>query len=151
MGFLKAMERSAQIQAEKTVPANNEDRPVGDFFETTVDDYNQFETHSWNKGEGYKLPSYPMVEEKLEGLDEGLYLFAAESNVGKSAVMLNMMYDACTCPENKLFGIYYSLDDSKYDIIPRGIAMNQMIPIRVGAKPQRYQNMIDRGEEDSAL
>jgi replicative DNA helicase len=151
MGFLNAMERANQIHTKKSVPINKDDIPVGDFFETTIDDYNQFDTFSWNKGEGYKLPNYPMIDEKLEGLDEGLYLFAAEANVGKSAVMLNIMFDACTFPENKLFGIYYSLDDSKYDIIPRVIAMDQMIPISAVSKPQRYQSVIDKAEENSAL
>ena len=87
----------------------------------------------------------------LEGLDEGLYLVAGESNTGKSAFMMNLVFDLCNNRENKLFGIYYSLDDTKYDIIPRIIAMDQRIPIGVVAKPGRYQNMIDNGEENAVL
>lgn len=160
MSFLNAMERSAKLKEDQFKPIQEEkvekyispeNMPIKDFFESSIDDYKSFDENAWNKGEGYKLPNYPIIEEKLEGLDEGLYLFAAESNVGKSAVMLNLMYDACTHAPNKLFGIYYTLDDSKYDIIPRVIAADQMIPISVAAKPQRFKIMIERGEENSAL
>lgn len=121
-----------------------------DFFETTEDELEEFERYTWNKGEGYKVPSFPILEQKLEGLEAGLYLFAGESNSGKSAAMMNLLYDIATHPENNLFGVYYSLDDSKNEIIPRVIAMNELIPIGVASKPQRYQKKIDNAEEGSA-
>lgn len=148
MGFSDAVKMAKAITNEEILP---EDIPLNDFFESSVEDYDQFDTNAWNKGMGYKLPNYPIVEEKLEGLDEGLYLFAGESNTGKSAAMMNIMHDACMCPENKLFGIYYSLDDSKSDIIPRVVAMDQSIPISVVSKPQRYQSVIDESGENSAM
>lgn len=114
-------------------------------------DLDAFEDQAWNKGDGYKLPNYPMFTEMLEGLDEGLYLVAGESNTGKSALMMNLIYDACTYRENKLFGIYYCLDDTKNDIIPRIVAMDQEIPIGVCAKPKRYQNKIDNQEDGSLM
>ena len=121
-----------------------------DFFETTEDELEEFEQYTWNKGEGYKVPSFPILEQRLEGLEAGLYLFAGESNSGKSAAMMNLLYDIATHPENNLFGVYYSLDDSKNEIIPRVIAMNELIPIGVASKPQRYQKKIDNAEEGSA-
>lgn len=139
-----------EIELEADLPAEDGESDVEDPFESSLEDYDRFDEAAWNKGEGYKLPNFPLIEEKLEGLDEGLYLFAAESNVGKSAVMMNIMFDACTHTPNKLFGIYYSLDDSTHDIIPRVIAMDQLIPISVVSKPQRYQVAIDNAEEGSA-
>ena len=129
---------------------NKENIVIKDFMESTLDDLAFFEDNSWNKGDGYSFKRFPMMTENLEGLDEGLYLVAGESNTGKSALMMNMVYDLCSNPDNKLFGIYYLLDDTKYDIIPRIVAMDQSIPIGVVAKPQRYQNMIDAAEENSA-
>lgn len=114
-----------------------------DFFATSLEDLNNFDENAWNKGDGLKLPHFPYITEKLEGLDSGLYLFAGKSNHGKSAAMMNLIEDACSCADNKLYSIYYSLDDSKNEIIPRLIAMDQRIPIGVAAKPQRYKNMID--------
>lgn len=127
-----------------------EEKRMEDFYQTTLDDYESFDNQAWHKGDGYKLPKFKDVEDKLEGLTEGLYLFAAESNVGKSGLMLNLLYDACMCEENKLFGIYFSLDDGMNDIIARTIAMQEAIPISVVAKPQRYQNLIDLSEEGSS-
>lgn len=140
------------VESLTPIANNTEDKEVAmeDFFSTSLEDLNNFDNNAWNKGDGLKMPKYPYVTEKLEGLDSGLYLFAGKSNHGKSAIMMNMMEDACSNPENKLYGLYYSLDDSKYEIIPRLIAMDQRIPIGVAAKPQRYQNMIDRAEEGAS-
>lgn len=138
--------KELQIDNIETLnPINKEEEKVimEDFFATTLEDLNSFDEDAWNKGDGFKLPNYPYVTEQLEGLDSGLYLFAGKSNHGKSAIMMNMMFDACSHEPNKLFGLYYSLDDSKKEIIPRFIAMDQRIPIGIAAKPQRYQNIIN--------
>lgn len=143
-------EQDIEVEYEGWQPTEKAEGELDDPFLSTLEDYDAFDEAAWNKGGGYKLPNYPMMEEKLEGLDEGLYLFAAESNVGKSAIMANIIWDACTCVENNLFGIYYSLDDSSHDIIPRVIAMDQLIPISVVAKPQRFKAMIESAAENSA-
>ena len=140
-----------QKQSEKEALLESENQAeMEDFFETTEEELDAFEEYTWNKGEGYKVPSFPILEQRLEGLESGLYLFAGESNSGKSAIMMNLLFDIATHPENNLFGVYYSLDDSKYEILPRIIAMNELIPIGVAGKPQRYQNRIDNAEENSA-
>ena len=123
-----------------------------DFFETTIDAIDKFDEKAWAKGKGYEAPNFPIFSEYMEGLDEGFFMFAGESNAGKSAVMLNILYDFATYEPNNLFGIYFSLDDTNNEIIPRLIAMNEMIPISVGAKPQRYQEIVDdRPTEDEGL
>lgn len=130
---------------------NKENIVIKDIIKSTEDDYAEFEQRAWKKGEGYKFVRFPMMNKYLEGLDEGLYLFAAESNMGKTSLMTNMLFDLCTNPANKLFGLYFSLDDTKQEVIPRLIAMNQEIPIGVAAKPQRYINMINAEDENSTM
>ena len=122
-----------------------------DFFNVMTEDLDEFEEKSWSKGNGYKTPKFPMISDKLEGLDSGLYLLPAESNAGKSAMMMNIVEDLVMCEENKLFGLYFSLDDSKHEIIPRVIAMREGIRIGTVAKPQRAKNMIDEGHEEADL
>lgn len=117
-----------------------------DFFEEGKNDIDTFNEFAWNTGEGYVLPNYPHVSSNLEGLTAGLYLFAGASNHGKSAIMMNMMHDACMHADNNLFGIYFSLDDSKNEIIPRIVAMDQRIPISAVSKPSRYKNFIEAVE-----
>ena len=120
-----------------------------DYFNTMVEDLNEFEEQSWNKGDGYITPNFSMISDKLEGIDTGLYLLPAESNAGKSAMMMNIVEDLVMHEPNNLFGIYFSLDDSKHEIIPRVIAMREGIRISTVAKPKRAQNMIEDNHEDS--
>lgn len=121
-----------------------------DLQQDSLKDLNMFDEHAWNKGDGYTSEKFQDLSNKLEGMDSGLYLLAAESNVGKSAVLLEMIDEFSKNPDNNLFGVYFTLDDSKHEIIPRLIAKDQTIPIGVASKPQRYQNMIDEGAANSA-
>ena len=66
-------------------------------------------------------------------------------------MLLNILEDLCMTEENKLFGIFFSLDDSKNKVIPRVVAMRETIPISAVAKPARYKQMIDNGHEDTLL
>lgn len=134
---------------EKEKSSEEEIRMI-DFFKAGLKNYDEFEERARNKGNGYSSPNFPMIEEKLEGWEAGMYLFSGESNSGKSAAMMNIMKDLCSHEENNLFGIYYSLDDSKYEIIPRIIAMEQSIPIGVAAKPRRYEELIQDHMDDNA-
>ena len=143
-----AIENALSMEEEKV--ESSDEVIMEDFFKTTASDYDMFDERCWNKGDGYKIPSYPIMDEKLEGAESGLYLFAGESNSGKSALMMNIIKDMCSYRENKLFGVYYALDDSKHEIIPRIIAMEQMIPISAASKPKRYENMINSCENDNA-
>lgn len=132
-----------KIMKNKPIVKNEEETIVmKNFFELSKSNYDEFDKKARTKGNGYKIPGYPFVESKLEGLEAGLYLFSGESNSGKSAAMMNMIKDICSCEENNLFGIYYSLDDTKHEIIPRIIAMEQSIPIGVASKPMRYEEML---------
>lgn len=121
-----------------------------DFFGTTEASYDAFDEAAWTKGSGYSTPSFPLFDQHMEGVESGLYLIAGESNSGKSALLMNMIFDFCVCEENNLFGIYFSLDDTKNELIPRLISMNESIPISVGSKPHRYQEAIDQGLEGSS-
>lgn len=144
------MEELTKQEEEMMISRADNTGEMEDFFETTEQDLDNFEEHSFKKGHGYAMPGFPEMEKKIEGLEAGMYLFAGESNSGKSAAMMNLLYSVCTHTENNLYGVYYTLDDSRNEIIPRIIAMNQSIPISVASKPQRYIDMIDKGEENSA-
>ncbi len=65
-----------------------------------------------------------------------------------TALALTLMMDYCLNPDNKLYGIYFSLDDTKEEVIPRVIASKEIIPISVVSKPTRYQEIVDEGGEE---
>ena len=141
------IEQALNLEDEKEETADGV--VMENFFGTTLTDYDNFDERCWNKGDGYKMPGYPEMESNLEGTETGLYLFAGESNSGKSALMINVIKDMCSYRPNKLFGVYYSLDDSKHEIIPRVIAMEQCIPIAAASKPKRFENMINNCDNDN--
>ena len=148
----KTLEEIMNEQEQQPVELYNEEEALvetEDFFSTMVEDLEEFEEQSWNKGDGYSTPRFPMLTQHLEGFDNGLILLPAESNAGKSAIMMNIVEDMVMHEPNKLFGVYFSLDDSKHEIIPRVIAMREGINISTVAKPQRIQNMIDNGVENA--
>ena len=65
-----------------------------------------------------------------------------------TALALTLMMDYCLNTKNKLYGIYFSLDDTKEEVIPRVIASKEIIPISVASKPARYQKIVDEGGEE---
>lgn len=130
-----------------------------DYFNTAKDNYNKFNEQSWRKGMGYLLPSghFPLFNEKMEGLESGLFLFAGESNVGKSNLLFELILQYASNPDNKLVGLYFSLDDTNDKIIPRILASHaqllgsqeQGIPISVFSKPTRYLERLRQIDLDS--
>lgn len=118
-----------------------------DYYSLGKEIYDEFDEYAHKKGHGYLTLDFPIFNQKLEGLEEGLYIFAGESNSGKTAVMTNMMWSYCNNDNNKLFGIYYSLDDNTNEVIPRLISMNQCIPISVCSKPNRSIDFINENED----
>lgn len=120
-----------------------------DFFNSLSESIDVFNEKAWSKKEGYKTPSFPSLTTGLEGWDSGLYIFAGLANHGKTAIMVNLLEDMVMYDSNKLFGIYYSLDDNKNKVIPRIIAMRESLPISVIAKPGRYQKMVDEQHPDA--
>lgn len=128
------------------------------YFEISKQQYRDFNLDSWNKGIGYvMLPEhFPIFNEQIEGLEKGLYLIAGDSNSGKSALLLELIYRYAENPANKLFGVYVSLDDSKDKIIPRFLASNaelstgeKGVPIDLFSKPKRYINKLRMAGEDT--
>ena len=128
---------------------NNNEVPMEDYYSLAQTIYDNFDERAHKKGHGYSCPDFPVFNQKLEGLEEGLYVFAGESNSGKTAIMTNIMWAFCKNKANKLFGIYYSLDDNTDEVIPRLIAMNQRIPIAVGSKPRRYEDFIEANKNNN--
>ena len=111
----------------------------------------RFQQKARSRGTGYHCPSFPMFDEAMEGLQSGLYMFAGESNGGKSAYVLSLLWDFMAHEPNNLYLVFFTLDDTADDIIPRIISMNQDIPISVTSKPVMYENKCDVGDSRTAL
>ena len=55
---------------------------IPDFEQSSIEDYELFEEESWKIGEGYKSIRFKNITDKMEGLSEGMILFAGPANSG---------------------------------------------------------------------
>lgn len=152
--LLGILQEQAKEDVDDVSTSDDTESTAFNVYRKGLDKYTEFEDRARKKGDGYKVPGFPEIEKQLEGVEAGLYILAGESNSGKTAVMMNIVKAMASCPKNKLFGIYFSLDDSSNEIIPRIIAMEQEIPIGVAAKPRRYEKILDdlaKGEQDQEV
>ena len=137
-----------QIETIEDVLQQKNEVTIVDYYSVGRQVYDRFNEHAYKKGHGYTVSGFPIFDRRLEGMEEGLYVFAGESNSGKTAVVTNLIWQITKDPANKLFGVYYSLDDNTDEVTARLIAMNQLIPISVASKPKRYEDFINRYKDD---
>ncbi|MFE4029316.1 DnaB-like helicase C-terminal domain-containing protein [Priestia sp. YIM B13551] len=119
------------------------------FFRTkmrqTID---EVEEYSWNRGELGGLDwGYESLNKAFEGLNTGVHLVAGQSNIGKSSFMLQLAWQVSQANQTptkerprKAFVLYFSLDDSNNELLPRLVAIDQRIPINVVRFPKKYQD-----------
>lgn len=112
------------------------------------DRLHQFRQAARNRGVGYRCPNFPMFDEYMEGLGKGMYLIAGESNTGKTALTSALGWDFMAHPDNHLYLVFVTLDDTADDVFPRIIAANQDIPIAVASKPVMFEQRRDEGDSE---
>lgn len=69
---------------DKQDPAPKEKTVQRDYPAEALQRYQEFDEQCWNKGNGYNTGKYPIFDKYMEGLEPGLFLFAALSNAGKA-------------------------------------------------------------------
>jgi DNA primase len=77
---------------------------------------------------GYPLSKFSIISKHLSGLQTGLYIIAADPNIGKTAFLLNLLLDAIEKnPDTST--VFYSMDDSRKTIVNRLLAILTQIDI----------------------
>lgn len=119
------------------------------FFRTrmlaTID---SVEEYSWTRGEQGGLDwGYECLNKAFEDLNTSVHLVAGQSNIGKSSFMVELgwriaKYNRVVTEKKprKAFVLYFSLDDSNNELLPRLVAIDQRIPINVVRFPKKYQD-----------
>jgi len=70
---------------------------------------------------GYRLNRFRQLSRDIDGLQSGFYIFGAATNVGKTAILTNLLLDALEAnPEVQ--AVYVSLDDPRDTIVNRLLA-----------------------------
>lgn len=70
---------------------------------------------------GYQLTDFAEIDKVLRGLQTGLYIIAADPNIGKTAFMVSLMIDVLKSNDD-VTCLFYSMDDSRDMIINRCLA-----------------------------
>lgn len=84
---------------------------------------------------GYKMKDLATVAEKCDGIQPGFYIIGAYTNIGKTALLVNMFLDLLQANPDTT-GIYFSLDDNEDIIINRILARLTGLPINACQRPQ---------------
>lgn len=85
---------------------------------------------------GYGLNRLAQLADYLDGIQPGLYIVGAETNIGKTALTINMFLSALQSNEH-VKGIYFSFDDNKDVIINRLLSILTGFDINLVQFPQK--------------
>lgn len=152
MGYSDVINATTLEEAEREL--NQEGTPdtkeVSPYWmqEETLERIDKVDEYAWARGEMGGLDwGVDQMNEALEGCNTGIHLIAGQPNIGKSALCMqlahNIAYNNQVPTEKqprKAYVLYFSLDDSDKELIPRAIAIDQHIPINAVRFPKKYQH-----------
>jgi replicative DNA helicase len=125
-----------------------------DFQKEMIATIEKSDQYAWSKDKlgGFSFGDWQM-DKAFNGIQPHMYIIAGSPNIGKSALALQMGWQAALANED-LYVIYYSLDDMSYASLPRVIAMDRRLDIDVVTTPKRYtddtekcRKLLERREE----
>ena len=130
---------------------------LGDYDVTTADIINERDSlrkevilfENWAQTRGDLLGMhmiFPLMTEKLDGLQNGLMIVAAEENVGKSAFVLQIAINVVKANPRKVFVLYFGLDLCNRTLVARIIANSTGIPINAISRPKTHPLIKDNEE-----
>lgn len=127
---------------------NGSDKKTPLFQQSMLNTIKEMDEYAWRRGEMGGLDwGFDGLNKALEGLNTGVHLVAGQSNIGKSAMCLQLAYNISMSNQHvtkekpkKAFCLYFSLDDSANELLPRFIAIDQKIPINAIRFPKKYQD-----------
>jgi len=104
-------------------------------FERVLSDWDR---GVWNRQGnllGLKADKFPLFVKKMDGIQNMFYILAGETNLGKTTMLLNLAMDMLKSNEN-LFILFFSIDDSLGQLLPRIVSLNTGVPINAIANPK---------------
>ena len=118
------------------------------FQEQMLRAIDEVDQYAWKRGEIGGLDwGFESLNKAFEGLNTGLHLIAGQSNVGKSAMCMQLAWqiannnrEVTEKRNKKAFVLYISLDDNLNELLPRFVAIDQKIPINAVRFPKKYQH-----------
>jgi replicative DNA helicase len=99
--------------------------------ESLINDVNDFEEKVWKRTtELLGIDTgWPLFNKIFDGLQEGFYIVAGRTNIGKSAFNISLVYNLLNLNQDNIYILYFNIDDSNYKCIGRMISIDSRIPI----------------------
>ena len=88
---------------------------------------------------GYNLSQFNNLALYLDGIQQGLYIIGAETNIGKTSFMINLFLDLLRSNPT-VSGLFISLDDNFDTIVSRMLAILSNLEINMVQKPCRLSS-----------
>jgi len=111
-----------EVTSEQETPKSN----IVSLDQYLENKYKNDSTRDPDKPLGFYLDKFKKLQNGIDGLREGFYLIGAESNVGKTAFLVNLCMNVIESnsgqedpPRKKAKCLYFSIDDSRERIIER--------------------------------
>jgi len=90
---------------------------------------------------------FESMNKAFEGLNAGVHLIGGQSNIGKSAICMQLAWQIAQANQTptpmrpqKAFVLYFSLDDAITELLPRFVAIDQKIPINAVRFPAKHKD-----------
>lgn len=84
---------------------------------------------------GLDAKKFPTLIKKIDGIQNMFYILAGATNLGKTTMLLNLAMDLLQANDN-IFILFFSVDDSLGQLLPRIVSLNTGIPINAIANPK---------------
>lgn len=99
----------------------------------------KFETDCWSEQRGGLDTGFKTLNDAFDGgLKPGFIIIAADSNIGKTIFLSQLVYQIANNNDN-VYVMDFSLDDPMDDKIPRVVACNSRVPIGAIKNPNGYK------------
>lgn len=96
-----------------------------------------FETKAWKRGKLLGLAtSHPIFTNEMDGIQNRFYIVAGEEGTGKSAFIRSLMTGILESNPDKVFILYFSIDDSIPTVIPLLLAADTRLEINAMQNPK---------------
>ncbi len=96
-----------------------------------------FEQWAWSRDKLLGLNAgWPILTQKLDGIQNGFYIIAGAENIGKTSFLLTLSSNLITFNKDKVFVLFFSIDDSIRKIIPKLVAAKCGMAINVISNPK---------------
>lgn len=118
------------------------------FQQRMLDAIQEMDEYSWKRGEMGGLDwGFSQFNTAFEGLNTGVHLIAGQSNVGKSGICMQLAWQIAQANQvpsekqpRKAYVVYFSLDDTANELLPRIVAIDQKVPINCIRFPKKYEH-----------